>query len=143
MNRRSGRRATGGGQALVEFSLAITVFLLLNRAIVDFGRGIYTYNGVSQAAREVARTMSVHPGSPLGSSTDATDTVNVQKRLVPGLQDPTYSCVAADTYAVVSRPCIPGDLVRVEVTAPFSPVTPLLGAFGSFTLKGSSTVEIQ
>ena len=38
------------GQALVEFALAITVFLLLMMAIVDFGRGIYMYNGVSQAA---------------------------------------------------------------------------------------------
>jgi hypothetical protein len=140
---RRDRRRNRRGQALVEFSLAITVFLLLVMAIVDFGRGIYMYNGVSQAAREVARTTSVHPGSPLGSSTDATDTLNVQKRLVPGLQNPTFSCVAADTYSVVTRPCIPGDLVRVEVTAPFRPITPLLGAFGPFTLKGSSTVEIQ
>jgi hypothetical protein len=143
MSARFTRHGTSRGQALVEFSLAVTVFLLLMMAIVDFGRGIYMYNGVSQAAREVARTTSVHPGSPLGSSTDATDTLNVQKRLVPGLQDPSYSCVAADTYAVVARACLPGDLVRVEVTAPFSPITPLLGAFGSFELKGSSTVEIQ
>ena len=143
MSARFRRQRASRGQALVEFSLAVTVFLLLMMAIVDFGRGIYMYNGVSQAAREVARTTSVHPGSPLGSSTDATDTVNVQKRLVPGLQDPTYSCVAADTYAVVARVCLPGDLVRVEITAPFSPITPLLGAFGSFDLKGSSTVEIQ
>jgi Flp pilus assembly protein TadG len=131
------------GQALVEFALAITVFLLLVMAIVDFGRGIFMYNGVAQAAREVARTTSVHPGSPLGSSTDATDTLNVQRRLVPNLEDPTFSCVAADTYAVVARPCVPGDLVRVEVTAAFKPVTPLLGAFGPFDLKGSSTVELQ
>ena len=34
----------------MEFALAITVFLLLMMAIVDFGRGIYMYNGVSQAA---------------------------------------------------------------------------------------------
>jgi hypothetical protein len=33
--------------------------------------------------------------------------------------------------------------VRVEITAPFEPLTPLLGAFGPFDLKGSSTVEIQ
>lgn len=143
MSRRFARQTTSKGQALVEFALAVIVFLMLVMAIVDFGRGIYMYNGVSQAAREVARTMSVHPGSPLGSSADATDTFNVQKRLVPNLQDPTFACVAADTYAVVTRPCIPGDLVRVEVTAPFQPVTPLLGAFGPFNLKGSSTVEIQ
>ena len=143
MSRRLSNHRAQRGQALVEFALAITVFLLLVMAIVDFGRGIYMYNGVSQAAREVARTTSVHPGSPLGSSGDTTDTFNVQKRLVPNLADPTFSCVAANTYAVVARPCVPGDLVRVEVTAPFKPVTPLLGAFGPFDLKGSSTVELQ
>jgi hypothetical protein len=138
---RSERRS--GGQALVEFALAITVFLLLIMAIVDLGRGIYMYNGVSQAAREIARTTSVHPGAPLGSSTNATDTLAVQRRLVPGLEDPTFSCVSTETFSVVTRPCIPGDLVRVEITAPFNPLTPLLGAFGPFELKGSSTVEIQ
>jgi hypothetical protein len=136
-------RSERRGQALVEFALAITVFLLLMMAIVDFGRGIYMYNGVSQAAREIARTTSVHPGAPLGASTDAVDTLAVQRRLVPNLEDPTFSCVSTATFAVVSRECVPGDLVRVEVTAPFEPITPLLGAFGPFDLKGSSTVEIQ
>ena len=136
-------RSERRGQALVEFALAITVFLFLMMAIVDFGRGIYQYNGVSQAAREIARTTSVHPGTPLGASTNAVDTLAVQQRLVPNLEDPTFSCVSTETFAVVSRACVPGDLVRVEVTAPFKPITPLLGAFGPFDLKGSSTVEIQ
>ena len=143
MSRRFRSERPPRGQALVEFALAITVFLLLMMAIVDFGRGIYMYNGVSQAAREIARTTSVHPGAPLGSSTNATDTLAVQRRLVPALEDPTFSCISTDTFAVVTRACVPGDLVRVEITAPFKPVTPLLGAFGPFDLKGSSTVEIQ
>jgi hypothetical protein len=136
-------RSERRGQALVEFALAITVFLLLMMAIFDFGRGIYMYNGVSQAAREIARTTSVHPGDPLGASTNATDTLAVQRRLVPALEDPTFSCISAETFAVVTRACVPGDLVRVEITARFEPLTPLLGAFGPFDLKGSSTVEIQ
>jgi len=136
-------RSERRGQALVEFALAITVFLLLMMAIFDFGRGIYMYNGVSQAAREIARTTSVHPGDPLGASTNATDTLAVQRRLVPALEDPTFSCISTETFAVVTRACVPGDLVRVEITAPFEPLTPLLGAFGPFDLKGSSTVEIQ
>ena len=136
-------RSERRGQALVEFALAITVFLFLMMAIVDFGRGIYMYNGVSQAAREIARTTSVHPGAPLGASTNAGDTLAVQRRLVPALEDPTFSCISTETFSVVSRACVPGDLVRVEVTAQFEPLTPLLGAFGPFDLKGSSTVEIQ
>lgn len=143
MNRRFRRERRSPGQALVEFAVAITVFLLLIMAIVDFGRGIYMYNGVSQAAREIARTTSVHPGAPLGASTNAIDTLTVQRRLVPALGDPSFSCISTETFAVVSRACVPGDLVRVEVTASFEPLTPLLGAFGPFDLKGSSTVELQ
>jgi Flp pilus assembly protein TadG len=48
-------RGRDEGQALVEFSIAIIVFLLLLMAVFDFGRGIYMYNGVSEAARDVAR----------------------------------------------------------------------------------------
>ena len=143
MNRRFRSERRSPGQALVEFAVAITVFLLLMMAIVDFGRGIYMYNGVSQAAREIARTTSVHPGAPLGASTNAIDTLTVQRRLVPALEDPSFSCISTETFAVVSRACVPGDLVRVEITASFEPLTPLLGAFGPFDLKGSSTVELQ
>jgi Flp pilus assembly protein TadG len=137
------RRYDRRGQALVEFSLAVIVFLVLVMGIVDFGRGIYVYNGVSQAAREVARAASVHPGSPLGTSSAATTVTNTQKGLVPGLQDPVYTCLDATTLATKGTACLPGDLVKVEVTAPFGLVTPLLGSLGPFQMKGSSTVEIQ
>ncbi len=139
----SGRR-TRRGQALVEFALAIIVFLVLVMGIVDFGRGIYVYNGVSQAAREVARTASVHPGSPLGSSSAVTATTNTQKALVPGMQNPVFTCMTPGTPPVTKASgCLPGDLVRVEVTAPFTVLTPLLGGLGPFQMKGSSTIEIQ
>ena len=51
------------GQALVEFSLAIVVFLVLLMAVFDFGRAIMQYNGVAQAAREIARVTAVHEGT--------------------------------------------------------------------------------
>ena len=74
MSARFSRHGAGRGQALVEFSLAVTVFLLLVMAIVDFGRGIYMYNGVSQAAREVEAKIDVseevdpRDGKPPGKS---------------------------------------------------------------------------
>ena len=39
------------GQALVEFSLAVTVFLTLVMGVVDLGRAVYQYNGTAEAAR--------------------------------------------------------------------------------------------
>ena len=57
------------GQALVEFSLILIPFLWILMGIVDLGRGIYTYNGVNQAARELARVTSVHLCGTSGSCT--------------------------------------------------------------------------
>ena len=50
------------GQALVEFALVFPIFMLLLVALVDFGRGIYAYNTISQAAREGTRLASVQAG---------------------------------------------------------------------------------
>ena len=84
------RRPDERGQALVEFSLAIIVFLMLLMGVFDLGMGIYKFNGVSQAAREIARAASVHPctnpdACTLGDSAEVAAVVATQKALVPGL----------------------------------------------------------
>jgi hypothetical protein len=135
-------RDTADGQALVEFALAITVFIMLLMGVVDLGRGIYMYNGASQAAREVARATSVHPGSPLGSSVQTVAVITTPQSLIPGLQAPTFACVDI-TGAAVSATCTSGDFVRVTITAPFSPITPLLGLTGTWNLQSTSIVELQ
>lgn len=48
-------RETDAGQTLVEFSLILPFMLLLLFALVDFGRGFYTWLVVTNAAREGAR----------------------------------------------------------------------------------------
>ena len=81
MSARSGGRSTREtretGQALVEFSLAFIVFVVLLMAIFDFGRGIFMFNGVSQAAREIARATSVEPGIVLGAGQKSLDAAAV------------------------------------------------------------------
>src|SRR5207245_8897192 len=84
VRRRRGRRTTG--QALVEFSLVLPIFVLLILIVFDFGRGVYTFNGISEAAREIARTTIVSPGLLLGDSVASRRTVAAQKGLVLGLQ---------------------------------------------------------
>ena len=46
---RSQPRLARRGQALVEFSLAIPVFLVMILGVFDLGRGIYMYNGLAEA----------------------------------------------------------------------------------------------
>ncbi|MGE3075445.1 MAG: TadE/TadG family type IV pilus assembly protein [Dehalococcoidia bacterium] len=52
-------RRTEAGQALVEFTMILPIFLLLLFALVDFGRGFYTWLLVTNAAREGARVAAV------------------------------------------------------------------------------------
>lgn len=142
-------RSDRAGQALVEFTLAILIVLVLVMGIVDFGSAIYRYNGVSQAAREIARVTSVHPcaGAPPctpGSSPETLAVIAVQKNLIPGLGDPTITCIDEAGAVVAPNPCdFSKHSVRVEISAPYRPITPLLGLTGTWTMKGSSSGQLQ
>jgi hypothetical protein len=148
MNRRHDR-SDRRGQALVEFALVIIVFLVIMMGIVDFGMAIYKFNGVSQAAREIARVTSVHPCSTPGAltcspggSAETQDVIDIQKGLIPGLDDPTITCI--DQAGASASPCdFSTDSVRVEIEAPYQPITPLIGLTGTWTMKGSSSAQIQ
>ncbi len=137
------------GQSLVEFSLVIVVFLVLLMGVVDFGMAIYKFNGVSQAAREIARVTSVHPCagavpcSP-GSSPETAAVIAVQKGLIPDLADPVITCVDVSGAPVAPNPCdFSKHSVKVTITSPYRPVTPLLGLTGTWTMEGASSAQIH
>ena len=134
-------RGSAAGQATVEFSLAVLVFLTILAGMFDLGRAVYTYNGVAEAAREIARVTSVHPGTTLGTSSETLAVIGSQQGLVPGLEAPTFTCVDIDG-SVISGTCAPGKWVKVVVSAPYQPATPLIGLAGPFTLESSSRVQI-
>ena len=146
--------ARGRGQALVEFALAVIPFLILLMGVIDLGRGIYTMNGTSEAARDVARVTIVHltnTGGTVGMSDETASVIATQEGLIPGLvvdQSADIQCV--DAYGTVQnkslggkQDCTPGeDFIRVRVEAPFTPITPLVSAFGSHTFDSSSQMLI-
>jgi Flp pilus assembly protein TadG len=131
----------GNGQALVEFTLSIGAFLVLIIAIVDVGRAIYTHNGLSEAAREIARRTIVYPGVTLGSSPESQATVAIQQGMVPGMAAPSFSCVDIAGDPSDHVPCARGDYVRVTVSAPYAPSV-FLGMAGPITLKSSASMQI-
>jgi hypothetical protein len=147
-----GDRATG--QALVEFALAVIPFLILLMGVIDLGRGIYMMNGTSEAARDITRATIVHlfdSSGNLGRSPETTAVIDTQEGLIPGLTiDPDVDIVCVDAFDNVQNPelgknddCTVGeDFIRVHVTAPFSPVTPLVSAFGSHTFESTSRMQI-
>jgi len=141
------------GQALVEFSLAVVPFLILLMAIFDLGRGIYMMNGTAEAAREISRVTIVHldEGSGLGFSADTTGVIDTQKALIPGLTinaGTDISCVDAYDQILADGDCLKGSteddpkFIRVHVTAPFEPITPLVSAFGSHLFESTSRMQI-
>lgn len=135
------------GQALVEFSLAILVFLFLMMAVFDFGRAIYQYNGVAQAAREIARVTATHEGddftTPAGRSAETLAVIATQKGMVPNLQDPEITCVDIEGNTLTGH-CQQGNWINVHIVAPYTPITPLLGLTGTWDLFSSSTsVQLQ
>ena len=148
----SGTRRRERGQALVEFSLILLPFLWILMGIVDLGRGIYTYNGVNQAARELARVTSVHTCDvnaatcTIGTSPETAAVAGTQATLVPGLggagSTVTYACTSVTDVALSSVNCPSDAFVKVTVTVPFSAVTPFLGGFLPSTLSSASHIQI-
>lgn len=140
------------GQGLVEFSLVLIPFLWILMGIVDLGRGIYANNGVAQAARELARTTSVHTCDTtkatctLGTSPETAAVLNTQRNLVPGLggagSTVTYACTSITDAALPITTCTSGSFVRVTVSLPFSVITPLLNMVAPATLSSTTHVQI-
>ena len=137
------RRARSHGQSLVEFALGITIFLTILIGLVDLARAAWLFNGVSDAAREIARVTSIHPGTgTLGGSTETTNAVSAERALVPGLTVTSYACIDI-AGASVSGTCQSGSWVKVSVRTSFQPVLPLFGPFGTFTFTTASSAKIQ
>lgn len=145
------RRRRDRGQTLVEFSLALIPFLFLLMGVVDLGRGIYTNNGVAQAAREIARVTSVHqctgPCTSATWSAETVEVINAQRALIPGLTTSSIAvaCVSvADVTATLSDEgkCPPGDYIRVTASVSIGLVTPLLPIPNPFTVSSTAHVQV-
>jgi len=146
------RRDRSRGQALVEFSLVLIPFLLILMGIIDLGRGIYTYNGVAEASRELARATSVHTCDltkkvcTLGTSPETAAVRGTQNTLVPGLGGAsatvTYTCTSMTDATLPSVDCPSGAFAKVTVTVPFQVITPVLSMVAPSTLSSTTHVQI-
>ena len=105
-------------QALVEFALAITVFMLLVLGTFDLARAYLAYTVVANAAREASRYGSVH----VGEAGWAAAAVQAGTNLAVGL-DPAALSLTAGTQTIDTLP-----YVTVSGTYQFHSLTPLVGA---------------
>ncbi len=134
-------RHSKNGQSLVEMALLLPVLLLITVVAIDFGRGIYYYSVLYNAAREGARygIVNQQPENPI--PVDSGGILNAAKDIAAGL----------DTTQIKfqkNSPSISGNMLTVKLEYPFTLITPIAGIFtgkSDFTiiLKTSSTMLIE
>jgi Flp pilus assembly protein TadG len=131
--RKNGER----GQALVEFTLLVPIFLLLLFAIIDFGMGFYSWISVTNGAREGARL-----GAVLATQTE------IEDRVYQTVNLPNEATKM--TVTVTNAQGQPGESVVVEVDYDYDLITPLAGIVSFMsgdvigpTLTFSSTAEMR
>lgn len=140
------------GQTLVEFALILPIFVLLLVGVFDFGRAIYAYNTINQAAREAARLAIVDQTishiqdeasqSSVSLGIEAADVmVEFRDREQLGTPNSCTGAVAGDNNNDAS-------IVRcmVIVTVPYEYVaaTPLVDALvGTIRIEGESQFKVD
>jgi Flp pilus assembly protein TadG len=143
-------RQRSKGQGLVEFALAAPLIVLLIAGVLDFGRGVYTFNTVSQSSRAAARTAMVDQ--------NVTDVRAAGIAAAPTLGLTTSNVtVCFKTQDTAERNCskpsddacpqaerMVGCLAIVVVSTTYHPFTPFLSAiFSSIPVTSTSIVAIE
>jgi Flp pilus assembly protein TadG len=108
------------GQALVEFALAISVFMLLVLGTFDLARAYLDYTVITNAAREAGRYGAAHFGEPGPPRWDvAANQAGVSMEI--GLDAPLNLTVGQTTIGTLTY-------VTVTGTYQFHSITPMVGA---------------
>lgn len=137
------------GQSLVEFSLILPLILLILFGVFDFGRAIYAYNTVSNAAREGGRTAIVNQ-----TPQEIRDRASQQATAL-GIDSTSTSCPPSGSSGVcvefknaaLTAACAPANLGCVAViTVKYSmtPLTPIISAFiGTIPISARTQQTIE
>ncbi|MCG3776305.1 MAG: hypothetical protein JW395_3158 [Nitrospira sp.] len=134
---------------MVEFAFVLPALALMVFAVADFSRLLLMYVSVANGAREGARQGVVYPTClDSGGSTSAsiqakvrsgTDTVITWDRVTPVI---TY-WNGSVTPTPITTPVV-GGLVKVEVSVPYDPITPLAGPIiGNPSISSSSMMIVD
>ncbi len=145
---------------MVEFALTVTLFLVMLFGIVDFGRALYTYHFLSNAARDATRYAAVHGSTcnddascsvanPDSGPANSANTVvqDYVKSITPPGIDPSKVVTTPvwpgnGTTGCPSSSNSPGCPVKVQVSYPFGFLVPLVRN-GSITLSSTSEMTIS
>jgi Flp pilus assembly protein TadG len=136
------------GQALVEFALAIPIFLLLLMGLFDLGRAVFSYNTLTNAAREGVRLAIVNQDVP-----SIIAHAKAQSAIVE-LNDPSvkvgfYMPKTTDGSPDTTKPCNPvavSCLAVVSFEATYEPITPIISNIlfkNGVTMTAKSVLTVE
>lgn len=142
------RRRRGSGQSLVEFALVLPLFLLLFFTIVDFGRAVFMYNSITNAAREGARLAIVNQDNA-SILARARQQVAVAETGAPNVTVAFYVAEddgSADTSAPCPSTSYFGCVAVVSFETTYRPLTPIVGNIlfkNGVTLTATSSLTVE
>lgn len=148
MSRRSKRAQ--GGQAIAETALVLPVLILLLLGLFDFGRAVYAYNTVSNAARDGARVAIVNQQTdPNGVPLAAIEAANQATALDLDPADPNevrvrYLTPDLAAACPASWPSWQGCVAEVRVQYEWRAITPVVGTIlGPIVLSSTTRMTIE
>ena len=124
------------GAALVEYAIALTVFLTSMFAVIEFGRALWVHNALSDAARRGARYAVLNPAS----KADEVKNVVVYGDPAGGTQPVVPNLTADKVTVTYSDYALNKGTATVSVTGyQFQFVIPIIGT--SITMPDYSTTR--
>jgi len=131
------------GQGLVEFALLLPLLMLILVGTIEFGRVMFIYVNIANAAREGARYGMVNPKDQNGIINNVTETLQMVTS-----NDITMNITydkGPDTTTVPASAVAAGDRVIITIEYTVQPITPLMQPFmpGGMLLRTENRRTIQ
>jgi len=147
---RSRQRPGERGNTMVEFAFVVVIMLTILFGIIDFGRALYTYHFISNAAREGTRYASVRGATcdnamvtpcPITARQIRNYVKNVPLGIDVSQMNPTATFTNPNGLAVCGATRdYPGCAIQVQVSYNFKFLFPLMPS--NFTMSSTSQMII-
>lgn len=140
-------RTSPAGQSLIEFALILPIFVLILVGIFDFGRAIYAYSTINNAAREGGRWAVVDQTATHIQSRAAEQAVSLG--VAPGdvqidYRLPTALDTAGSCDSKIGQDDIYGCVAVVRVPYAYDAATPIIGSLvGTLNLVGEARFPVE
>jgi Flp pilus assembly protein TadG len=124
------QREGSRGQELVEYALALPIFLMIVMGIVDLGRVVYYNSAIHNSVREGARYGIIYPADWVG--------------IEAAVRNTAIGLNPLDLTVTVSQP--DPDSIQVMATYQFTAITPIVANWvgaNEWTLGSTSTMWIE